>query len=140
LTKAAVIEYQRANGVTPVTGAIGDKTKAVLLGGVVPTPPTTTSQSSGSSVGSGTATGPFTKTLSYGITDPQVKTLQKFLAKNPAIYPQGLVTGYFGAATAQAVQHFQLAHSITVSQSNFGIVGPATRAVLNSLYLSGQKP
>ena len=144
LTQGAVAEYQAANGIIPVAGYFGPKTKASILGGnqnsvsaPAPTPPPTPPPTSASSVSS---TGPFTEDLYFGISNAQVSILQKFLAKDPIIYPQGLVTGYYGAATAQAVQRFQLDHAIPVSQENYGVVDAVTRSALNALYLAGQTP
>ncbi len=57
-----------------------------------------------------------------------VKVLQKLLASDPAIYPQGLVTGYYGHLTEDAVKKFQENHGI----SPVGEVGPQTRLLLNS--------
>lgn len=80
--------------------------------------------------GGTTATGCFTKTLQKGMTDPEVTTLQQVLKSDPSIYPEGLVTGYFGSLTEAAVKKFQAKYGI----DQVGIVGPATRAKLNALY------
>lgn len=48
-----------------------------------------------------------TKDLKYGMWDEEVKILQTFLAKDPAIYPEKQVTGLFGPATRRAVIRFQ---------------------------------
>jgi peptidoglycan hydrolase-like protein with peptidoglycan-binding domain len=67
------------------------------------------------------------------ITD--VKILQTILAKDPSVYPEALITGTLGPKTKQAIQRFQLKHSITASTSPaYGTVGPATRAKLESIY------
>ncbi len=57
-----------------------------------------------------------------------VRVLQKLLASDPSIYPQGLVTGYYGRLTEAAVKKFQENHGI----SPVGQVGPETRMLLNS--------
>ncbi len=57
-----------------------------------------------------------------------VRVLQKLLASDPSIYPQGLVTGYYGRLTEDAVKKFQENHGI----SPVGQVGPETRMLLNS--------
>ena len=67
-----------------------------------------------------------TRTLSFGSTGTDVSCLQKFLASDTSIYPRGLVTGYFGSLTRQAVILFQAAHKI----AKVGIVGPITRRAL----------
>lgn len=56
-------------------------------------------------------------------------TVQNFLAKDPDVYPEGSVTGFFGPATQRAVKRFQEKHGI----EPVGFVGPATRAKLNEL-------
>ena len=71
--------------------------------------------------------------LDYGQTSVDVRNLQIFLASNPSIYPQGLVTGYFGPLTKSAVMNFQNAYGI----SQVGRVGPQTLAKINSLIASG---
>jgi len=48
-----------------------------------------------------------TKDLRYGMTDPEVSILQQGLARDPQVYPEGLVTGYFGTLTRAAVVRFQ---------------------------------
>ena len=74
-----------------------------------------------------------TAQLDYGQTSNNVTNLQVFLASNPSIYPQGLVTGYFGPLTKSAVMNFQNAYGI----EQVGRVGPATLAKINSLIASG---
>ena len=80
--------------------------------------------------GGSTATGCFTKTLQKGMTDSEVTTLQQVLKSDASIYPEGLVTGYFGSLTEAAVKKFQAKYGI----DQVGIVGPVTRAKLNALY------
>ena len=53
---------------------------------------------------------------------------QAFLALDTSLYPQGLVTGYFGSLTKAAVARFQTRNGI----SAVGRVGPATLPVLNA--------
>jgi len=72
----------------------------------------------------------FTKTLQKGVTNDEVKALQTALKSDSSIYPEGLVTGYFGTLTEAAVKKFQAKYGIDQT----GIVGPNTRAKLNSLY------
>lgn len=50
----------------------------------------------------------------------------------PDVYPEGLVTGYFGSLTEKAVKRFQTKYGIEQT----GFVGPQTRSKLNSLILS----
>jgi len=74
----------------------------------------------------------FTQTLQAGMTGDGVKKLQEFLKQFPDIYPEGLVTGYFGQLTEAAIKRFQDKQGIEV----VGIVGPKTRAKLNELATS----
>ena len=67
--------------------------------------------------------------LAKGMQNGQVTKLQQILAVYPEIYPEGLITGYFGPATERAVQKFQKKHGL----EQVGYVGPKTRTLLNSL-------
>jgi len=89
-----------------------------------------------------TATPPlFTKTLYLGVSGSDVSHLQEFLAEDPAIYPEGKVTGYFGVLTLKAVQRFQKKYGIAkAGDPGYGYVGPLTRAKLNSLIEQGMTP
>lgn len=71
----------------------------------------------------------FTQTLQMGMSGTQVEELQKILKQIPDIYPEGLVTGYFGLLTQNAVKKFQTKEGLEA----VGIVGPLTRAKLNQL-------
>jgi len=73
-----------------------------------------------------------TRYLSVGMSGSDVSALQSFLAQDTTIYPQGLVTGYFGFLTKAAVSNFQVRNGI-VSAGGVGAgrVGPATLPVLN---------
>jgi hypothetical protein len=76
----------------------------------------------------------FTKDLSLGMTDPQVKLLQQYLNIHGFAVAQrgpgslGNETVFFGAGTLSAVKKFQQANGISPVS---GFVGPLTRAVLN---------
>ncbi|MCX6764211.1 MAG: peptidoglycan-binding protein [Candidatus Nealsonbacteria bacterium] len=82
-----------------------------------------------------------TKNLSKGAKNEEVKYLQEFLSKYPEIYPEGLVTGYFGSLTEVAVKRFQEknAEDILIPlglTGGTGYVGEATRAKINDLILA----
>lgn len=133
LTESAVQKFQLKYGIT-YAGSAGygyvgpltrEKLNSYCAGQPQPPAPPPTSGST-----------PFTKDLFYGLTDAQVTTLQQFLAKTPAIYPEGLVTGYFGSKTQAAVIRFQAKYGI----ATVGRVGPITRAKLNQLYSVGFAP
>ena len=70
------------------------------------------------------------------MTGADVSSLQTFLAEDPSIYPQGLVTGYYGSLTAAAVSNFQARNNIAV----VGVVGPITRAAINAQMSAGVSP
>ncbi|MEK9184262.1 MAG: peptidoglycan-binding protein [Patescibacteria group bacterium] len=67
--------------------------------------------------------------LRQGMTSEEVKALQEILAADPDIYPEGLVTGFYGALTAKAVAKFQKKHGVEGEVA----VGAKTRARLNAL-------
>jgi len=92
----------------------------------------------------------FTKSLQKGIKDEDVERLQEFLAQYPDIYPEGLITGYFGPLTEKAVTKFQEKHAEDVLKpyglnKGTGFVGEKTMAKINKLLtedigVSGQIP
>lgn len=65
--------------------------------------------------------------LELGMSGSDVSAMQTFFATDPTIYPQGLVTGYFGFLTKSAVSNFQSKNGI----SSVGRVGPQTLPILN---------
>lgn len=71
----------------------------------------------------------FNRELQIGMSGGDVSALQTFLAADPSIYPQGLVTGYFGFLTKAAVSNFQSRNGI----SAVGRVGPITLAAINRM-------
>ncbi len=68
-----------------------------------------------------------TRQLQVGMRGSDVSSLQSFLANDRTLYPQGLVTGYFGYLTKSAVSNFQSRNGIAA----VGRVGPATLPVIN---------
>jgi len=78
--------------------------------------------------------GKFTTGLSIGAKSDDVRALQEFLkAQGSAIYPEGLVTGYFGSLTEKAVERFQEKYGIAKpGDAGYGYVGPKTRAAINA--------
>lgn len=78
----------------------------------------------------------FTRPLDVGARGDDVRTLQIFLAKDNVIYPEGLITGFYGPRTAKAVGRFQLKYGLVQSaaEASYGFVGPRTRILLNSFY------
>lgn len=127
LTEAAVRRFQTRHGIQE-NGVVGSATRAKLNSLYTTTPPPPTPP----------AGDVFTITLRKGMTHEQVRLLQIFLAKNPALYPEGTVSGYFGSLTEAAVKRFQAKYGIASSgtplTTGYGAVGPRTRAKLNELY------
>ena len=72
----------------------------------------------------------FNRDLYFGMRDnSNVKCLQQFLkSKGSEIYPEGLVTGYFGPLTKLAVQRYQQSQGIITT----GYFGPLTRTAANT--------
>lgn len=70
---------------------------------------------------------------SDAVAGGDVTRLQQALAQDSSIYPEGLITGYFGKATERAVQRLQAAQGIVASgnaaTTGFGAIGPATRGI-----------
>jgi len=71
--------------------------------------------------------------LDQGDRGPDVRQLQELLAANNEIYPEGLVTGYYGPLTAQAVSRLQQRSGLP----SVGRVGPRTLDQVNSLLTDG---
>jgi len=65
--------------------------------------------------------------MAVGSTGTEVTELQRFLASDSSIYPEGLVTGYYGLLTRAAVIRYQAANNI----AQVGVVGPITRSSIN---------
>lgn len=74
-----------------------------------------------------------TKQLWIGLKNDDVELLQEFLATDPEIYPEGLITGYFGPLTQNAVKRFQKMTGI----EQVGRVGPKTTSKINELLEEG---
>ncbi len=67
------------------------------------------------------------RSLRQGMNGEDVSALQAILAADPSIYPEGSVTGFYGALTAKAVMKFQKKHGF----EQVGFVGPKTLKKLN---------
>ncbi|HUC01942.1 MAG TPA: peptidoglycan-binding protein [Candidatus Paceibacterota bacterium] len=75
----------------------------------------------------------FTQSLYDGLRSDQVQALQSVLAAQGYLSPQ-YETGFFGSLTLAAVQQFQCTEDIVCTGgAGWGLVGPKTRNVLNSL-------
>lgn len=83
--------------------------------------------------------------LEFGMAGEDVQKLQRLLAADPALYPEGLITGYFGSRTRRAVEWFQIRHGIAnasdglAARTGFGRFGPRTRAKIFEIVQFGGK-
>lgn len=77
----------------------------------------------------------FRSQLRQGLTGEEVTLLQELLATDNDIYPEGLVTGFFGPLTLKAVLRFQEKYGIEA----VGEVGPQTRRALNAFLKKDRK-
>jgi|GEM_PF-731795 len=112
--------------------------KSIILGGVLAT------TLAGAFFGIQIAYAAITSQMDLGDRNAEVTELQTYLAANASIYPEGLITGYFGQLTKAAVERFQTAQGIvssgTPASTGYGRVGPTTMARINSLMGSGGGP
>jgi len=80
----------------------------------------------------------FKSELKTGSQGKEVEELQKCLAKDADIYPEGEITGFFGNSTKKAVIKFQEKYAEEILEpggltTGTGMVGSATRKKLNEL-------
>lgn len=80
-----------------------------------------------------------TQNLKLGDSGDEVTLLQTWLSLDAAVYPEGIVSGWFGPLTKTAVIRFQdKYYEDVLAPWNFtkgtGYVGSTTRAKLNALY------
>ncbi len=79
--------------------------------------------------------------LKRGDENEEVRKLQLFLAQDPTIYPEGIVSGYFGSLTERAVQRWQTRYGVisygTAESTGYGVVGPKTRAAISDACNAG---
>ena len=76
---------------------------------------------------------PLVKRLAISSQNNDVRQLQEMLV-NDGVYPEGLITGYYGQLTKKAVQRFQEKYGIAKQgDPGYGDVGPNTRAKLNQI-------
>ncbi len=68
-------------------------------------------------------------TLREGDEGEKVRILQTLLASDASIYPEGMITGFYGRLTSAAVRRFQKLHGL----EQVGFVGPRTLTKLQEL-------
>ncbi len=66
----------------------------------------------------------------FGQTNRDIERIQRLLATDPSIYPYGVVSGYFGPKTQEAIRLFQSRFGL----DTVGVVGPSTRALLEVFF------
>lgn len=71
--------------------------------------------------------------LSLGARGNEVIKLQTFLAQDRTIYPEGIISGYYGPLTQKAVVQLQVSYGLPQA----GRVGPLTIARINAAITSG---
>jgi peptidoglycan hydrolase-like protein with peptidoglycan-binding domain len=134
LTAKAVMKFQAANHISPVSGFVGAHTRAKLnsligTSGVAAAPAPAETAPSG-------AAGSITESLAPGESGAEVITLQKILVQDGDLSSDH-ITGYYGDLTEAAVKTFQIKHDIisygTPDSTGYGAVGPRTRNQLNEL-------
>jgi hypothetical protein len=115
------------NGINPINIIVPPKNQNVSLNNIVINQKSTNSTPFNFSF-------IFKKPLSKGSQNSDVKKLQEILAKDPMIYPEGKITGYFGPLTEKALIKFQIKNNIIKSSNEIGAgyFGPKTRAFLNN--------
>lgn len=74
----------------------------------------------------------FKSELRNGTQNDDVVKLQKFLATDKSIYPEGLTTGFFGQKTSEAIKRLQNKFQIEAT----GELNPVTRELINKILLS----
>lgn len=134
LTLKAVQRFQVKYDVVvpngPGYGHVGPKTRAKLqevFGGAIIPASSIPPSASGVS---------FSETLRFGMQSSDVYKLQQLLSTDKEIYPEAIVSGYFGQKTKEAVQRFQLKYGVVGSNTDtgYGIVGPKTRVKLQEVF------
>lgn len=80
----------------------------------------------------------FNKDLQLGSRGDDVKRLQELLKTDKDVYPEGLVTGYYGPLTKAAILKLQMKHGVikTDRDRGAGRLGPKTRAKVKEVFES----
>lgn len=71
----------------------------------------------------------FVEDMKQGKQDIEVEHLQELLASDESLYPEKLITGYFGVLTENALKRFQAKHNLPQT----GITDQATRTKLTTV-------
>lgn len=104
-------------------------------GGVPAVTLTTTASEGGESTGDGLVV---LRVWGPGETSEEIQVIQSFLATDPTLYPEAIVTGYYGELTQRAIERFQnrfgIVSSGSPSTTGYGYFGPQTRSKFNEVY------
>ena len=147
-TLKAVQKFQEKYGIAKPGqsgyGNVGPLTRTVLnsLAGKTVTAVSSTPVPGVAAKSSATSLGTITsRSLKKGVTNAEVKILQKILNSDPDTIiattgsgSPGNETTFFGAATLKAIKKFQEKHDLSSpGDEGYGNVGPKTRAKLNEI-------
>ena len=92
---------------------------------------TAVGQSSGAVLGA-SASSVFTQSLEVGATNNDIERIQKLLATDKEIYGHGVISGFFGPKTEEAIKNLQTRYGL----SPVGAIGPATKALLEQFFIA----
>ncbi|MFH1412953.1 MAG: peptidoglycan-binding protein [bacterium] len=150
LTAAALVKFQESfseqilspAGLAKGTGYFGPSTKKFVNSfnstSAIPAEkakPDQVTMVLGEKITNDLPSGKFEYELGKGMNNYDVERLQILLASIPYVYPEALITGYFGNLTETAVKRFQLKYNITIVEDPaFGYVGSATRDKLLEIF------
>lgn len=90
----------------------------------------TSSQVPSGAVLGASAKASLTQSLELGVTNSDIKKIQKLLATDPLIYPYGVSSGFFGPKTEEGIKNFQARFNL----DPVGEIGPATKSLLELFF------
>jgi hypothetical protein len=135
-TKAALVKYQTANGITPAAGYFGAKTRAFIASKSVSTTTTTTTTTTTGTTTTGTTTSGAQTTT--GVVAPATGVAVSVASDNPAT--GSLISGTSGGAARVPVISVNLtagnASGVTVSEIKFHKVGVLSDSSVAGAYLT----
>ncbi len=68
--------------------------------------------------------------LAEGMENDDIRKIQELLATDPSIYPRGIVSGYYGSLTREAIENFQKRHDLPVT----GKIDEATKDLMQEYF------
>jgi peptidoglycan hydrolase-like protein with peptidoglycan-binding domain/chitodextrinase len=137
-TSIAVRSFQIANPPLAVDGVAGASVRNLINNVLLSNSLTSPSPIAYPAVtpGAPVLSGPISRNLSFGMSGADISVLQQLLT-NEGVYPQAIISGYYGALTEAAVQRFQAKYGIVSSgdpsSTGYGAIGPRTRSKINSM-------